>query len=157
MNTFFKATWSQNLKLSTALFSGVMVLVMIIGGGIGALIGGLILLLCFLLLVRGYSLQENRLVVHGMLWSRSYPLECLVDIESSPFVTAGSIRMFGVGGLFSYLGYFRNPSLGDYLSYVTDPANIVVMKIDNQVILVSPEDPDAFIQAVRSIYLFRRI
>jgi hypothetical protein len=61
----------------------------------------------------------------------------------------GSIRIFGNGGLFSFSGSFRNRKLGSYRAYVTDVKNAVVIKLPSGVLVVSPDSPDRFVDAVR--------
>ncbi len=138
------------------IFLGIIILAMAFTGFYGALVGTIIILLSLLLMVRGYSVGNGIFTVHGLVWAKSYPLHTLCDIEHSPGITAGSIRTFAIGGLFSYLGYFQNERLGSYLSFVTDRAQEVVLYFNETVVIVvSPEDPIAFIEAVRHEY--RRI
>jgi cytochrome c biogenesis protein CcdA len=151
----FRAPWGNVLKISTAVFTALIVVIMIISGKLGLLLGTLILAIGVLMIVRGYSVQAGQVIVHGLFWNKAYPLVDLCDIESQPFATVGSIRTFGIGGFFSFWGYYHNPTLGSYLSFVTDAANTVVLKFENARIVVSPDDPVAFVEAVRREY--RRI
>jgi hypothetical protein len=157
MPIFFRAPWSNTLKITSVVFTGVILLVMVLAGPVGVVFGAAILLLGGFMIVRGYSIREGQISVHGLVWNKSYPIATLCDLESSPFITAGSIRTFGIGGLFSFWGYFKNPTLGNYLSYITDPANSVVLYYDNIRIVISPEDPEGFIEEVRREYKRTRI
>lgn len=130
---------------------------MIFTGFVGIIVGSVIILLSLLLMVRGYSIQNGMVVVHGLAWSKTYPIHTLCDIEYSPHGTTGSIRTFGIGGLFSYLGYFRSTSLGNYISYVTDNAREVILYFDGAVVVLSPDDPVSFIKEVRSTYRLLRV
>jgi cytochrome c biogenesis protein CcdA len=151
----FRAPWGNVLKISTAVFTALIVVIMIISGKLGLFLGALILAIGILMIVRGYSVQAGQVIVHGLVWNKVYPLIDLCDIESQPFATVGSIRTFGIGGFFSFWGYYHNPTLGSYLSFVTDAANTVVLKFENTRIVLSPDDPVAFVEAVRREY--RRI
>jgi hypothetical protein len=152
---FFRAPWGNVLKISTGVLTILIFVVMIISGKVGLILGALILATGILMGVRGYSVQAGQVIVHGLVWNKAYPLGDLCDIESQPFATVGSVRTFGIGGFFSFLGYYHNPSLGSYLSFVTDAANTVVLKFENSRIVLSPDDPLAFVEAVRREY--RRI
>ncbi len=157
MHAFYRALWSNTLKITSIVFTGLMILVMVLAGPAGITIGITILLLCVMMIVRGYSVREGQIIVHGLVWNKGYPIATLCDLESSPFITAGSIRTFGIGGLFSFLGYFKNPTLGNYLSFITDPANSVVLYYDSICIVISPDDPEGFIEEVRREYKRTRI
>lgn len=157
MPAFYRAPWSNTLKITSIVFTGLMILVMVLAGPVGITIGISILLLCVVMIVRGYSIREGQIIVHGLVWNKSYPIATLCDLESSPFITTGSIRTFGIGGLFSFLGYFKNSTLGNYFSFITDPANTVVLYYDNTCIVISPEDPEEFIEEARREYKRVRI
>ena len=47
------------------------------------------------------------------------------DIENS-------IRRFGSGGLFGYLGLFKSDSLGNYTMYATDLSNLIFIRTNNK-------------------------
>lgn len=67
----------------------------------------------------------------------------------SPIDYAGSIRVFGIAGLFGTIGYFRNKTLGRYKAFVTDPENAVKSSFGNGTkIVLSPEDPITFQQTI---------
>jgi hypothetical protein len=157
MPTFYRAPWSNTLKISTLGFSGVILLMMALAGPVGVALGLGILLLGIFTIVRGYSIRNGYVIVYGLFWNKSYPVATLCDLERSPFITAGSTRTFGIGGLFSYWGYFRNPALGNYISFITEPANAVVLYYENLCVVISPDDPEGFIEEVRREYRRVRI
>ena len=98
--------------------------------------------------IRGYDVSPGRLVVrHG--WSRlTFPMNnfTAARIEGNPF--HGAIRRGGVGGVWSFYGRFSSPQLGEFHAYVSDPQRAVVIQFTDQVVLVSPEEPDAFLAAL---------
>lgn len=49
------------------------------------------------------------------------------------------MRSFGSGGLFASIGYFSNQVLGNYLAYITDPQNAVVVEFTNRLVVVTPK------------------
>jgi hypothetical protein len=152
MQNTFQAPWSTTLKLTTVLFVGILLLAAFAARGTATYIAVAILLGSMLLWIRGYSVQNGQVVVHGLGWNKAYPLSELVDTEANPFVTSGSLRTFGNSGLFSTLGYFKNGALGNYLAFVTDSQNAVVLDFREKRVVVSPDDPEAFVRAVREEY-----
>ena len=62
---------------------------------------------------------------------------------------AGSIRLVGNGGLFSYTGRYRNRALGPYQAWVNDMNRTVVLRFAERTLVVSPADPEAFAQEIR--------
>jgi len=107
------------------------------------------LLISLLLSVSGYSIRQGQLLVHRIGWATRFDLAQLSSCEVNPHAMMGSIRLFGNGGLFCYIGLFRNAVLGNFRAYVTDPARCVVLKLGSRTIVVSPDDPDAFALALQ--------
>ena len=100
--------------------------------------------------VRGYSVTDDSVSVHRLGWSSSLPLDQLVSATVSPYAMRRSVRELGNGGLFSYTGGFHNVELGSYRAFVTDQARTVVLRFPDRadrdrVIVMSPDDPDAFV------------
>jgi hypothetical protein len=89
------------------------------------------------------------LLVHRLGWATRIPLSGLVSAEAEPNATLGSIRVFGIGGAFAFVGKFRNATLGSYRAYVTDPEFCVVLEIGPEKIVVTPDSPVRFVEAIR--------
>lgn len=144
----FRAPWSRKVKLMTA------VVVIIIGGTyvISPLWASLpvvgVLLGCFVFMIRGYSVTEDEILIHRLGWATRFDLQALHDVYAGPGSTVGSVRTFGVGGLFGYLGWFRNATLGSYRAYATNEANTVVLEFDGKTVVVTPDAPADFVEAV---------
>lgn len=103
-----------------------------------------------LFVVRGYELAPGELRIRRLLWSTRVPLAGLAEVRADSQAMAGSMRLFGNGGLFSFTGLFRSRTLGRYRAFVTDPAQAVVLRTESRVTIVSPADPQAFVEAVKS-------
>ncbi|MBK5099204.1 MAG: hypothetical protein JJE01_15605, partial [Gemmatimonadetes bacterium] len=58
------------------------------------------------------------------------------------------IRVFGIGGAFAFAGKFRNATLGSYRAYVTDPSFCVVLDLGSETVVVTPDSPVRFVEAV---------
>ncbi len=145
----FAAPWGTHVRLVTA---GAVVLLLVV---VRSLDGGMtwlpvaLLIGASLLSVRGYSIRAGSVLVHRLGWSTTISLEGLQDVRVEPGVTRGSIRTFGNGGLFGFVGHFRNGVLGAYRAYFTDPELAVVLDLGSQRVVVSPERPNLFAEEVR--------
>ena len=60
----------------------------------------------------------------------------------------GGIRLMGSGGAFGWYGLFWRKETGRYRAYVTDRSRLVSCKGPDGLIVVSPDDPGAFVAAV---------
>lgn len=77
------------------------------------------------------------------------------DVKSAELIERnkikGSIRTFGVGGVFGYYGNFVNFSIGRMTWYATRKDKPVLVKtIDNKKIIFTPNDPDKFVSELNS-------
>jgi hypothetical protein len=149
---YFRAPWSATLKISTAILTIMLVVAMIISGPVGALLCAALYSAYLLSMVTGYSVQPGKIVVHGLLWRKAFDLCELQDIQVQPNITNNSVRGFRLSSIFSSMGYFSNQELGRYLGYVTDPQNAVVLNFISQRVVVTPDDPHAFREAVMVEY-----
>ncbi len=103
-----------------------------------------------LFLIRGYILRDHSLLVKRLLWNNHIDLSALRSIEANPAAMSKSIRTFGNGGLFSFSGRFRNKLLGPYRAFATKPKNAVILKFNDRVIVVSPDQPQRFVEEVKT-------
>lgn len=99
-------------------------------------------------MVRGYTLEGQTLLVHRLFWSTRVELAGFQSAVADPDAMRGSIRLFGNGGLFAISGLFRNKKLGIYRAFVTDPKRCVVLRVADGTLVVSPDRPGDFVQAV---------
>lgn len=149
--TYFRAPWSNSLTISTLFFVVLLGIGVIITNGLPSILIAVILLGGLLLSVTGYSIKNGRLYIHRLGWRHSLDLTKLTSLEIRPDATQGSIRVFGMGGMFASVGYFNNALLGRYRAYLTDAQRAVVLDFDGQVVVISPDDPHEFARAVREI------
>ncbi len=64
----------------------------------------------------------------------------------------GTIRTFGNGGIFGYTGLYYNKTMGSMTWYCTQRKKyILVEKTNNKKLIITPDNPDDFIQSLRSI------
>jgi transcriptional regulator with XRE-family HTH domain len=149
----FGSPWSSGLKVMTGstlfllLITGISTLWVSpwIFHGIVALV-----LLCLAFAVHGYSVKDGQLLIHRTGWSTRYALRDIREMEINPNATMGSIRLFGIGGLFACVGLYRNDILGNYLAYITESKNALVLKMEKRTIVVSPDDAPAMLVTIET-------
>lgn len=110
-----------------------------------------IALIALLFVVISCEVDGNQLRIRRLLWHTRIDLPSVQEVRVDPSASRGSIRTAGNGGLFSFTGYYRNPSLGSYEAYVTDWKHAVVVRLPQRVIVISPADPAAFVRAVHGL------
>jgi len=158
-DTLFKAPWSMSLILITSISCLILLGVVILGlltGPENNVIWflAMIVLPIFILIatacfsVRGYVLDGSALYVQRLGWNSKIGLQNLVTAEVDPQAMNRSLRTWGNGGLFSFTGNFRNQKLGPYQAYATDPKRSVVLKFAQRTVIITPDQPENFAQAV---------
>ena len=61
------------------------------------------------------------------------------------FSAGNTIRLFGVGGVFGYIGWFRTKGVGTFLSFVTDEKKAFLIHRTNDIpVAISVSEPDEF-------------
>lgn len=120
-------------------------------GTVVACVPPAILLFAALFVVRGYGIEPGALAVRRLLWSTRVELDGPARAWSDPAAMCRSLRLFGNGGLYGITGLFRNPGLGRYRAFVTDPARAVVVRTAARTVVVSPADPERFLAGLRAV------
>ena len=160
---FSVAPWPTGLKITSVVGT-----VLILGAGIGAyraipvptgfthqfglavaMILPAVLVGSLLFMVTGYAVEGTELYVRRLLSSTCISLQGLKRIWIEPAVCKGSIRVFGNGGLFSFTGLFYSKRLGRYRLFATDISRSVVLILPSRVVVITPAEPEAFIEHVR--------
>lgn len=152
---YFRSPWSRSLKITVIIILALLTIAMVFGGPVGLVFGGVTLFSGTLLMVNGYSVQEGKVVVHGLLWRRIFDLCELEEINLAPPGEDNAPVVSGISGLFGVLGTFGNPNPESVLGFITDVQNAVVIDFFNKRVVVTPENPEAFRAAVLAEY--RRI
>ena len=108
-----------------------------------------IILSCAAFGVYGYSIQNGKLRILCLGWSKDIRLSDIKNVEFKPNAGMGSIRIAGIGGLFGYVGHFKNRIL-HYKAYATHRRKMVVILTNkNEQIVITPDDPVLFVKALR--------
>lgn len=151
MKTEFKAPWGRLLKGMSGGVVALFIGIAIAGDASGTLmlLFPLVLALALPFMVCGYAISGGVLVIKRLGWETKFSLEGLQSLELDPHAMKGSIRLCGNGGLFSFTGLYRNKKLGNYRAFVNDWNKVVVLRLPDRTIVVSPDDPVAFVEAVK--------
>ena len=149
MRDHFSAPWSAGLKVVTAAVLCLLLLASLMKGIWVGLLMAIVVAACALFAVRGYHIGPKHLLVRRLGWSTKLDLASVKRAEADPQAMHGSLRLLGNGGLFSWVGWFRNSRLGWYVAFATDPRRSVVLDLtDSRRVVVTPDDPQAFLQAI---------
>jgi hypothetical protein len=161
----FRAPWSTALKvvsgLGTLLLTGVAAALVgsdppegtprAVTTAIAALLVAVVAVAA-LLSVRGYVLTPGALLVERLFWRTSLPLHDIRSARRAPELLRRSVRMFGNGGLFSFSGLFAGSRVGRYRAFATDPRRAVLLEFPDRKVLVTPESPSAFLEALSKLH-----
>jgi hypothetical protein len=145
----FRAPWSPKLRAFTATFLAIIAVDAAVTPPLPRVLVVGVAALTAAFSVRGYTVRDRTLLVHRLGWATKIPLAGLRSVAVEPSATAGSIRLFGVGGAFAFAGRFRNEILGTYRAYVTDESRTVVLAFDDERVVVTPDSPARFAEVVR--------
>lgn len=75
------------------------------------------------------SVGEDGVVLKKIVGRITIPADEIVSMRPvDKKVLDGSIRTFGSGGLFGFLGRFRNKALGNYTMYITEWRNLLMVE-----------------------------
>lgn len=96
----------------------------------------------------GYEIREGTLEVRRLGWRTKIDLAGLKSAQADPSALRGSIRTCGNGGLYSFTGWYWNKKIGSYRAYATDLKRAVVLTFESRRIVVTPDDPEAFVRAL---------
>ncbi len=100
-------------------------------------------------IIRSYRIEGETLLVDRLLWTTRVPLAGLLSASIELNAMRASIRKCGNGGLYSFTGWYWSRALGHYRAFVTDPTHTVVLRFPTRTIVVSPENADDFVRAIR--------
>jgi len=164
--TWFSAPWDRELRIASAILvavlgavaGGLLVLGTVLSRGepdllwpflVGPAIAIAVLAMAWLLAPRGFALRGRDLLVERRL--RPVRIR-LVDIHSvgqlAPGEAARALRLGGNGGLFGHYGRFWNRRLGSFRLYATRRSGLVRVDTAEERFVLSPADPEAFVEAV---------
>jgi len=112
-----------------------------------------IYLICILLKPLGYEISEDELIIRRPIKSVRINRSDIESLElKDKSALTGTIRTFGVGGLFGWYGKFANSQLGDMTWYVTRRDKLVlIIKKDGKKIMISPDEAEGLLEEYKGI------
>jgi hypothetical protein len=152
MEPFFPASYDRRTKIISALVTAFLVVIAIaVQSVFAAVLAIVVAALSYAYSPRGYRLTAGAILVKRPIGNVSIPLDGIRQARrAEPGDLAGSIRLWGSGGMFGYYGLFYTSGLGNSRWYVTNQANLVVLLGDRPAVL-SPDDVDGFLAAVPAL------
>jgi len=137
-------------SITTAIFGALIVFKFIISLTI---ILSLIYFICLLLRPLNYQITEDELIIRRLIKNVHVKRSEIQSIEMlEKNALSGSLRIFGVGGLYGWYGKFSNKQQGTMIWYVTRRDKpVLIIKKDNKKILISPDEAEAFVIEFKEI------
>lgn len=119
---------------------------------------GFLLILCFVLgycyLVRPrkYIVNHNSLIIKRLWNNVQIPHHQILDCRQvSAADMNGTVRTFGIGGLFGYYGNYHNSTIGQMKFYATRFGNFVLIHtLRGEAIILTPDKPKEMVDEITS-------
>jgi len=155
----YSAPWGARVRWITAGLLALFVTIPLVLAAIGghpwqtlALVDGALFLLMSLgaaaFWIRSYELTDAELHILRPGWRARLPLAGLREVKADREAFRGAWKTIGNDGFFAIHGRFRSKRWGSFRAFLTDPANAVVLRFDDRVVLVSPDNPAGFVREV---------
>jgi hypothetical protein len=163
MKTIYECPQSKGVKWSTIIcFIFVLIVLLIeiylfteMGRSIEAIIITSILLIVsfssFLVFPLYIVSDDDGIRIRTLIRTISIPFKDIDHIERLQggerlFGIKNAVRIFGVGGVFGFIGLFRMKGIGNFWSYITDEKNaFIIYRTNGLPIAISVSDPDEFL------------
>ena len=146
----FDAPWSTFLRVITVGVFGILGGAVLAGAQVAVGVLASALAIAALLSVRGYVVELGTVRVLRLGWATTLDLRDLDAVERDPEAMRRAWRVFGMGGPFAFVGRFRSRAAGAFSAYATDPSRAVVLRWVDRTVVVTPDDPEAFVAAVET-------
>jgi hypothetical protein len=97
------------------------------------------------------KLDDEKIFVNQVKSGFSIPYNEIMEIRNySKHDNQNTIRVFGSGGVFGYIGKFENPQIGNIQMYVTDSSNrILIQTSKGENYVISCKNPNVFIDKLK--------
>lgn len=96
------------------------------------------------------ELDAKKITIVKALGSIKIPREEVVNIHKlSSESLSKSIRLFGSGGFFGYLGKFENSIIGKYQMYITERKNLILIETTSMKYVVNCKHEEELIYLLK--------
>jgi hypothetical protein len=99
--------------------------------------------------IRRYRLVGNELLVERAFRTVRCPLDSLLSVTPDREAMRRARKIYGNDGLGAISGRFRSKRLGPFRAYLTDAERAVVLRWPGRCLVISPDQPTYFLEAVR--------
>jgi hypothetical protein len=100
---------------------------------------------------RGYEISGGSLTILRLIGNVQIGLDHVHEARTVGFgYLKWRVRIWGTGGLFGYYGLYYTAGLGKCTWYVTDRSKCVVLVTRDKTVVVSPDDVESFVTAIRA-------
>ena len=100
---------------------------------------------------RYISVCDDHFVFKKMRGHIIIPVQTIRDVyEIDANSLKGSIRTFGSGGVFGYLGRFKNNILGNYSMYITEKKHLIAVKTHDKTFVFNCNDPNRLVTLIKT-------
>ncbi len=157
--TTFPCSWSMGVTFLTAITVIIMVVSVYFVWTEGLIWLKYLLIIIFLATIIGVlglmplrlTIENDKIGLHRLIGAIYIPFKDIIELKAIPNSdTAFSIRLFGSGGLFGYLGKFRNKKLGNYTMYATNLNELILIRTDRKTYVFSCKNRDKLIESFQS-------
>lgn len=149
---------------SVKIFSGIIILIFLtaIIGLIGIFIADsaivtlavaillfTVFVIAYLFSPLSYRVTNDQLIIQRLAGNINISKSSITEVRMiQKKEVDGSLRTFGVGGLFGYFGNFSHPKLGVMKWYIKRMDRLVLITTDSGKLLLSPDDVEGLINAL---------
>ncbi|MDR2205463.1 MAG: PH domain-containing protein [Flavobacteriaceae bacterium] len=94
-----------------------------------------------------YSIDKEFISVYFLFFKKKIPRKDIVEIKTLESKEVKfSIRTFGIGGFFGYIGFFYNSKFGNMRWFATNRNYFILISTNNRKkIVISPKLKDKFV------------
>lgn len=160
MKTIYECSHSKGMKALTVagiliIIGAIILEIWSVQQGMDLWIGITVTLILLAALVSVFMLHPQYIIaddegigIHTLIRTRRIPYSDIERIERADdrFMRwDNTIRLFGIGGMFGNIGWFRSSEMGTYQAYVTDRTKaFIIIRHNAQPIAISVSEPDEF-------------
>lgn len=98
-----------------------------------------------------YFVSDRAVIIQRPFGKIRIPLDTIIHTRPLSNAELGiTMRRFGSGGLFGYLGNFTSARIGKYQMWATNRESLVVIETEKRKYIVSPDQPVSFTNDINS-------
>jgi|SRR6218665_531030 len=157
----FTASLDKTAKITTIIVTILFIAIIIYGFAESSSTKSILYTACFLTVVYGicwllrpisYTVTDTELQIQRAIGTVTIKKQDIKRVDVlQEFNIGGTIRTFGVGGLFGYYGKYYNNTFGSMTWYLTRSDKPVLVTTVKSKIVLSPDEPEHFAETLRKI------